>query len=237
MIDGSKMNEAVGYSIVNENQTFAKRIDETCSVYTAEARAIFDACLNNNSYRRVVIATDYLSTLMGVINPGKRERLISSIRHFIHSSNNIQLVRILGHTGLLGNENTDAEAKQAATRDRVDVATLEFRDFRRIISEFESTARKNRKANVEANKMKEHKILLSKDRTYLTENRADDVFISRIRIGHTRFTHGYLMKPPPERVQPLCESCGRMLTIKHLLVECTRYDGHRVRLLGDQGDQ
>jgi hypothetical protein len=26
-----------------------------------------------------------------------------------------------------------------------------------------------------------------------------------------------------------------MLTIKHLLVECTRYDGHRVRLLGNQG--
>jgi hypothetical protein len=43
------------------------------------------------------------------------------------------------------------------------------------------------------------------------------------------------MKPPPERVQPLCESCGRMLTIKHLLVECIRHDGHRVWLLGDQG--
>jgi hypothetical protein len=25
-----------------------------------------------------------------------------------------------------------------------------------------------------------------------------------------------------------------MLTIKHILVECTRYDGHRVKLLGDQ---
>jgi hypothetical protein len=36
--DGSKMGEAVGYSIVNENQTFGKRIDEMCPVYTAEAR-------------------------------------------------------------------------------------------------------------------------------------------------------------------------------------------------------
>jgi hypothetical protein len=32
----------------------------------------------------------------------------------------------------------------------------------------------------------------------------------------------------------MCESCGRILTIKYILVECTRYDGHRVRLLGDQ---
>jgi hypothetical protein len=76
--DGSKMGEAVGYSIVNENQTFGKRINETCSVYTADARVIFDACLNlkNNSHRRVDIATDSLSTLMGVINPGNRHCLI-----------------------------------------------------------------------------------------------------------------------------------------------------------------
>jgi hypothetical protein len=47
--------------------------------------------------------------------------------------------------------------------------------------------------------MKEHKIFLIKDRTYLTGNRAEDVFIFRIRIGHTRFTtHGFLMRPPPE---------------------------------------
>jgi hypothetical protein len=36
----------------------------------------------------------------------------------------------------LGNENADAEAKKAATRDRVDDATIEFRDFRRKVSEF-----------------------------------------------------------------------------------------------------
>jgi hypothetical protein len=64
---------------------------------------------------------------------------------------------------------------------------------------------------------------------------SEDVFISRVRLGHTRLTHSYLMKPLPEQVQPLCESCGRMLTIKHLLVECIRDDGHRVWLLGDQG--
>jgi hypothetical protein len=82
------MGEAVGYSIVNENQTFGKRIEKMCSVWTAETRAIFDVCLilNNNSYRRVAITTDSLSTLMGVINPGNREHLISWIIHFIYTS-------------------------------------------------------------------------------------------------------------------------------------------------------
>jgi ribonuclease HI len=183
----------LGFSIVNENQTLGKSINEMCSVYTAEAKAIFDACLilKNFSHRRVAIATNSLSNLMGVINPGNWNRLISWIRHFIYSSSNIQLVWIPVHTGLLGNENAGAEAKKVATQDRVDDATPEFRDFRRIVSEYEFTARKNRWANVEDNKMKEHKILLSKDRTYLTGNRAEDVFISRIRIGHTRLTHGH----------------------------------------------
>jgi hypothetical protein len=62
--DGSKMSKAVGFPIVNEHQT---------------AEAIFDACLilKNNSHKRVAIATDSLSTLMGVINPENRDRLIS----------------------------------------------------------------------------------------------------------------------------------------------------------------
>jgi hypothetical protein len=93
------------------------------------------------------------------------------------------------------------------------------------VSAFEFTARKNRWANVEGNK-----ILLSNHRKYLTGNRSEDAFISRIRI-RAHETHTRLMKTPPQRAQPLYDGCGRVLTIKHLLVECTRYDGHRVRLL------
>jgi hypothetical protein len=171
----------------------------------------------------VAVATDSPSTLIKVINPGNREHLNSWIRHFIYTSTNIQFVRIPGNTGFLGNENADAEAKKQLLETD---ATPEFRNFRRIL-----IACKNRRANVEDNKMKEHKILLSRDRTYLTGSRAEVVFIFRIRIGHTRLTHGYLTRPPPERVQSLCERCRRMLTIKYLFVECTRYDGHRVRLL------
>jgi hypothetical protein len=46
-----------------KNKLLEKEIDEMFSVYTAEAK-IFDACLilKNNSYRRVAIATDSLST-------------------------------------------------------------------------------------------------------------------------------------------------------------------------------
>jgi hypothetical protein len=62
-----------------------QNINETCSVHTADAKVIFDACLNlkNNSYRSVDIATDSLNTLMGVINPGNRDHLIRLDTSFI----------------------------------------------------------------------------------------------------------------------------------------------------------
>jgi hypothetical protein len=76
--------------------------------------------------------------------------------------------------------------------------------------------------------MKEHKILPSKDRLYLTGNTAEDVFISRIRIGHTRLSDEATSSTSATFVR-------KLWAIKHLLVDCTRYDGHRVRLLGNQG--
>jgi len=51
---------------------------------------------------------------------------------------------------------------------------------------------------------------------YLT--RKDAVIVNRLRIGHSRLTHSYLLLGED---QPTCESCGSPLTIKHLLLECT----------------
>ena len=47
--------------------------------------------------------------------------------------------------------------------------------------------------------------------------RRKEVVLSRLRIGHTRLTHGFLMKKEP---QPFCEDCLVPLTVRHLLIEC-----------------
>ena len=49
-------------------------------------------------------------------------------------------------------------------------------------------------------------------------NRRGQVLITRLRIGHTRITHDYLMTRgrPPE-----CPRCPTtILTVKHILIEC-----------------
>jgi hypothetical protein len=71
--------------------------------------------------------------------------------------------------------------------------------------------------------MKDHKYLVANEIDYLTGSRDENVLASRVRIGHSRLTHGYLMVPTTERVEPVCQHCGRGLTMRHVLVECDGY--------------
>src|SRR5208282_5068486 len=54
--------------------------------------------------------------------------------------------------------------------------------------------------------------------------RRDEIKIRRLRIGHTRLTHSYLMKGenPPQ-----CTCCQTVLTIEHLLLHCNNYTSIR----------
>ena len=48
-------------------------------------------------------------------------------------------------------------------------------------------------------------------------SRHDCVLINRLRIGHTRLTHSYLLLSDD---QPECGTCQCPLTVKHILIEC-----------------
>ncbi|KAF0740817.1 RNase H domain-containing protein, partial [Aphis craccivora] len=61
--------------------------------------------------------------------------------------------------------------------------------------------------------------------TVITENtvppRRERIAINRLRIGHTRLTHKFLItKEEP----PQCPSCGVILTVEHLITECFEYE-------------
>ena len=47
-------------------------------------------------------------------------------------------------------------------------------------------------------------------------SRRDVVIIHRLRISHTRLTHGYLLSGTD---QPECSACHCPLTVKHILIE------------------
>jgi len=54
----------------------------------------------------------------------------------------------------------------------------------------------------------------------------DAVLINRLRIGHTRLTHTYLLSGDD---QPVCSACQSPLTVKHFLIECVNFAAIRSR--------
>ena len=56
-------------------------------------------------------------------------------------------------------------------------------------------------------------------------SRREAVIITRLRLGHCRLTHSYLM--PDD--QPVCESCRLPHTVKHILVDCPNLQDTRLK--------
>ena len=56
--------------------------------------------------------------------------------------------------------------------------------------------------------------------------RREAVIINGLRLGHCRLTHSYLMSGDD---QPVCESCGLPLTVKHVLVDCPNLQDTRLK--------
>ena len=55
-------------------------------------------------------------------------------------------------------------------------------------------------------------------------NRKEQVLIHRIRIGHTRLTHSYLMDNQIGNNPPQCIYCNRdEMTVKHLMIHCSAF--------------
>ena len=69
------------------------------------------------------------------------------------------------------------------------------------------------------NKLHEIKPVLGKNTIYRSLRR-EEVVLTRLRIGHTRLTHSYLLK---REDQPFCISCNEPFTAKHFLIDCIEF--------------
>jgi hypothetical protein len=109
-----------------------------------------------------------------------RTRIVTKIRFLLSEHQNIELVWSPGHSGLLGNEQADKEARSAANSETLDDTALECQDFWKSISAYELPCRNRRWNAAEENKMREHKYSVANGRDYLTGRRAEDVLVSRV---------------------------------------------------------
>ena len=81
--------------------------------------------------------------------------------------------------------------------------------------------------NVEGNKLRDIKDNIETWQSSNLKNRKESIIMTRLRIGHTRLTHQYLMEGGH---QPYCDDCIVPLTVKHVLAECPSFGDTRQRI-------
>ena len=139
----------------------------------------------------------------------------------------ITLCWIPSHIGIVGNERADKEAKSSLELD-VRPLSIPFTDFLPKAKQFYHNL-----WQAIWDRSTDFLTLIHpelKKKTYDPSlTRREQRALCRIRIGHTRLTHSYRMDKDAER--PKCDTCRCRLTIKHMMVDCPKFNDERQRFL------
>ena len=225
--DGSKMGQAVGCAAVSrETTTRAKLLPQT-SVYSSELYAIQIALriIERSPNLTFTIFTDSRSALQAIRSGDCCHPIISEILSIIAqlrlASKSICICWVPGHVNISGNEKADEAARQAATSDaRPFNRGVPSRDFYPIIKGSLMAFWQRCWEAVDGNKLRDIKPTVRPWPSSLCRDRRMEVVLCRLRIGHTRLTHKFLMEKRPP---PFCMDCIVPLTVKHVIAECPNH--------------
>ena len=237
--DGSKSQMGVGYAAISERKKVQLSLPTRASVFTAELSAIWSALeiIKEHPPQKFVIFSDSRSAVEAIQNYHPKNPLVQEIKYFFHKlyedGKHIEICWIPAHVGVKGNEEADKAAKEAISKNRSQInipisdflptlKQLTFEKWQRIWSEVH-----------EDNKLKQIKPNIGLWQTSYQRNRHHEVVLSRLRIGHSLLTHGYLMNTPHDPI-PECTQCRTMLTIKHIFVECPIFQRQRTLSIGNK---
>lgn len=228
--DASKNENGVGISVIWNERKHIFKLSNLTSIYSAEAIAILHALhvIQENNIKKAIIFSDSLSVLKNLNNvysPSDITTLILNLLYkLINKGFSIKIMWIPGHCNIAGNETADIAAKEAISSQSAEtVNILPHSDLKSHIKSvyYQEWNSQWRSLNTKLNEIKNH---TQKWIQPTGLSRKNQVLITRLRIGHTRLTHGFLMsKTEP----PLCDVCGVRTTIKHILTECAKYQKQR----------
>ena len=235
--DGSKSEGGVGSAVVCEGRISASSLPSCATILSAELYAITIAVNQaKNSNKDCVILSDSYSALMCLQDRDNENPTVKHIQYECHNlkQRNKRLVFywIPSHMGIYGNEMADQAAKLASTRPHEYIPVF-YKDWHPIL-----TSKVNEWWN-QRWREKRQKLYFVKEsagqwRIPGRINRAQEVIINRLRCGHTRLTHGYLMDNEVHDVPSICSFCNNaILTVRHIFVDCEPLRGLRERFFGE----
>jgi ribonuclease HI/exonuclease III len=228
--DGSKSSEGVGAGIVimegSRPQRIGRRLDPMASVFTAEIVAIKSALNLLVPYTDIstVIYSDSKSVLEA-IQGSSRRGLVVEIREMLvdlaTQNVRVKLCWIPSHVGIDGNELVDKVAKSATQKLTMSRQPIPVTDVIAYLRSRIYHKWKDKWTKLTDNqKLKEVRPSLDMKTPLLGWPRKDATRLLRLRIGHTRITHGYHFNGED---MPECIECEEIITVKHVLMECGNF--------------
>ncbi|GBN51923.1 hypothetical protein AVEN_90822-1 [Araneus ventricosus] len=225
--DGSKSLNHVGCAFLTNGHIIGYKLHSFTSVFFSEITAVYFAFKYIDEYaiRKSILYTDSMSLLESLRSSSTRNPLIKEVknfyRHLLSKGARILFSWVPSHVGITGNELADKSAKSATeflTRPIV------YADVRSAVNQW-CHCQWPKKWNMETNN-KLHVIKPVLSHWVRKLNRRCDVVLTRLRIGHTRLTHKYLLFAESS---PTCSHCGDILTVKHILTDCVAVNRRRLR--------
>lgn len=225
--DGSKNDTATSSVALTANIIKKKKYNHYISINTAEALAIKLALeiIDESDKENFVIVSDSLSCLTALRNYDTEN---SSILDILEIYNKLRKNRkevifcwVPGHAGIEGNEKADKVAKEAL-EEIENLIRIPYRDLRPLIVK----EAKQHWINLLEKDCNKIQYLNNVNTWFDTGNliRKDEVLITRLHTGHTKFTHCFLLKG---ETAPICTFCNATQTINHILLKCNLFNEAR----------
>ena len=224
--DGSKVNEKASSAVYSSWGKISFRITDNSSIFTAEMEAINKALkyVEASWSRKFVIFCDSKSVLQSISSQESKNPLMNKLLQFIqtlqYEGKQIHFCWVPSHVGIRGNEMADKAAKEGLSKTAPVHYKIPYTDYMPNIKAYVKNLWQERWNNQVPNKLYEITQVIKQYQPSKL-SRKEEVLIHRIRIGHTRLTHSYLMERKP---LPRCQFCNAdALSVKHIMLECRRF--------------
>ena len=220
--DGSKSDAGVGFGVHQEAFSKKGALPAASSIFTAELYGIHKAMeiIASHTEMDFTIFCDSRSVLesLSIFNP--IHPLVLKILEWLYllkrRGRSISFCWVPAHVGINGNEEADRLSKEAASLPVPVRSKIPHSDMTPVIKREIRSIWQFRWDLVGPNKMREVTKSISPWK-YSPLPRFQEVILCRLRLGHTRLTHGFLMSG---NLLPYCDDCIVPLTVRHLLIEC-----------------
>ena len=228
--DGSAADGRAGSAFVGGNFVRTLSLPAYCSNFTAELTAIRGAAEYAQQQKMdTTVFTDSRSSIQAISKLYPTHPIVAEIQTILMSSDfHLTLCWVPAHTGVHLNEKADRAADEASRYPPQNI-TIPRDDFKAYIKKTVSSRWKREWHATENNKLREIKEHTSPLPNSSSRSRQWERTLTRLRIGHSHLTHGFLMEGGPP---PYCNDCLVPLTVRHILVECPSYGAERMLAFG-----